>query len=44
MYTRYQNLWTEFVAKNNVKDKYNDVTLVQFLRLWKVDMLQVQSE
>ena len=49
MYTRYQNLWTDFWAKNNMRDKYNmrdennDVTLVCFLRLSRVDMLQVQS-
>ena len=30
MYTRYQNLWTDFCAKNNVRDEYNDVTLVCF--------------
>ena len=30
MYTRYQNLWTDFCAKNNVRDEYNDVALVSF--------------
>ena len=32
MYTRYQNLWTDFCAKNGVKDEYNDVALVQFFK------------
>ena len=28
MYTRYQNLCTDFCEKNNVRDEYNDVALV----------------
>ena len=35
MYTRYQNLWTEFVAKNNVLDEYNDIELVKIFKLIK---------
>ena len=32
MYTRYQNLWMTFVAKESMDDEYNDVKLVKFFR------------
>ena len=30
MYTRYQNLWMTFVAKENMDDEFNDIKLVKF--------------
>ena len=30
MYTRYQNLWSTFVANNNIENEYDDVMLVKF--------------
>ena len=30
MYTSYQNMWTVYVAKHDIKDEYNDVMLVSF--------------
>ena len=32
MYTRYQNLWTAFVANNNIATEYDDVALVKFFK------------
>ena len=32
MCIRYQNLWTAFVANNNVENEYDDVALVRFLK------------
>ena len=32
MYQRYQNLWTNFCEKNNVKEEYDDVSLVKFFK------------
>ena len=33
MYQRYQNLWTSFCEKNNVKEEYDDVGLITFFKL-----------
>ena len=33
MYTRFQNMWAAYVAKHDIKDEYNDVMLVSFLRV-----------
>ena len=30
MYTRYQNLWMTFVAKENIENEYDNVKLVKF--------------
>ena len=30
MYTRYQNIRSAYVAKHKIRDKYNDVVLVNF--------------
>ena len=32
MYTSYQNLWTTFVANNNIDNEYDDVTLLRFFQ------------
>ena len=32
MYTRYQNLWTAFVANNNIENEHDDVALVRFFK------------
>ena len=32
MYTHYQNLWTAFVANNNIVNEYDDVVLVRFFQ------------
>ena len=32
MYTRYQNLWTAYVANNNIENEFDDVALVKFFR------------
>ena len=31
MYTHYQNMWKTIVANEQIKKKYNDVSLVNFL-------------
>ena len=30
MYTRYQNLWSTFVANNNMENEYDQLMLVKF--------------
>ena len=30
MYTGYQNLWSTFVANNNIENEYDDLMLVKF--------------
>ena len=32
MYTCYQNLWTAFVANNNIENEYDDVALLRFFQ------------
>ena len=32
MYTRYQNLWTAYVANNNIENEFDDVALVKFFK------------
>ena len=32
MYTHYQNLWTAFVANNNIVNEHDDVVLVRFFQ------------
>ena len=32
MYTQYQNLWTSFVANDNISNECDDVALVRFFR------------
>ena len=32
MYTPYQNLWTTFVANNNIVNEHDDVALVRFFQ------------
>ena len=32
MYQRYQKLWTRFCEKNNVKEEYDDVSLVKLFK------------
>ena len=32
MYSKYQILWTSFVANNNISNEYNDVALVRFFK------------
>ena len=32
MYTWYQNLWTAFVANNNIENEHDDVALVRFFQ------------
>ena len=32
MYTRYQNMWRTFVAKEKIENEYDDIRLVQFFK------------
>ena len=32
IYTRYQNLWTAFVANNNIENEYDDVVIVKLFQ------------
>ena len=32
IYTQYSNLWTSFVANNNISNEYYDVVLVRFFK------------
>ena len=32
MYKRYQNLWASFCTKNNIKEEYDDASLVRFFK------------
>ena len=36
MYTRYQNMWRTFVAKEKLENEYDDIKLVQFFKQIKV--------
>ena len=33
MFIRYQNLWSTFVANNNIENEYDDLTVVNFFKI-----------